>query len=265
MDFKKAFNGFVFAMSVITVLLVSSLSVSLFGLKTGIIYSFLLFVFFSGIIGLGLWSQRVKRVVKSLSKDQISNSSLSHESIEIPLIESLIHFDFNPLPLLFGLIVILFVLNFQFILNDMEITFGGIVFWLNTAIILIFLILVMILKKDFSKRKNLLKKSPLRKIVFNSEGISIPFEILTQGPLQIALRNNEADVFIAWKDIKSWEIYPGGGRAPSQFSLELQGDSKKYASAFGVLGIVRIPEIVNSEELLIQYANQYLSCDIKIR
>ena len=128
-----------------------------------------------------------------------------------------------------------------------------------------FLILVLILKNDLSKRKNLLKNSPSRKLILNNEGIRVPFEVLTQGPMQIALRNNEADVFIAWKDIKSWEIYPGGGRASSQFSIELQGDSKKYASVLGLCGIIRIPEITKSEEQLIQYATQYLSCDIKIR
>lgn len=265
MDLKKAFNVFVCTMCAVTVLLVSALSVALFGLKTGLLYSLILVMLFAGIIGLGLWSQRVKRIVKPLPKDQTTSSTTSREAIEISLVESLSHFEFNPLPVLFALIVILFVLNFQFILNDLEVSFGGIVFGLNIVIILIFLILVLILRNDLSKRKNLLKHSPLRKVIFNTEGMRVPFEVLTQGPQQIALRNNEADVFIAWKDIKSWELHPGGGRAPSQFSLELQGDSKKYASVLGLFGIVRIPEIAKSEEQLIQYATQYLSCDIKIR
>jgi hypothetical protein len=263
MNFKKTFNLFVVVMCALTVFLITALSVSLFGWEQGLIYALILVAFFAGIIGLGLWSQRIKKVVKPVSVEQSSTSGI--EIFEIRVQESLKNFEFNPFPFLIALIIILFILNFQFILNEMDISFTSIVFGINTIIVLIFLSVALLLKKELQLKKELIHPFPIRKIVLSSSGLNLPFEILTNSAQQIALKNKEADIFIPWSDIQSWEIYPGGGRAPSQFSLELKGDSKKYASFMGLLGIVRIPEISQNEAKIIEFAKRFLSCDIRYR
>jgi hypothetical protein len=263
MNFKKTFNIFVLVMCALTVFLITALSVSIFSWKQGLIYAFILVAFFAGIIGLGLWSQRIKKVVRPVSVEQSSPGEL--EIFEIRLQESLKNFEFNPFPFLIALIIILFILNFQFILNGMDINFTSIVFGINTIIMIIFFAVALFLKKELKLKKELIYPFPIRKIVLSSSGLSLPFEILTNAAQQIALKNKEADIFIPWNDIQSWEIYPGGGRAPSQFSLELRGDSKKYASLMGLLGIVRIPEISQNESKVIEFATRYLACDIHYR
>ncbi len=263
MNFKKTFDYVVIFFSVVTVVLICALGVALFGVYQGLLYGLILTLFFAAIIAIGLWSQRVRKVIKSspISLDSIAKS----EIIEIPLVESLKKYEFNAWPIVIALIVVLFVLNFQFILNDFEYSLGDIFFWLNAIIISIFSLAIIFLRIDLNKKKDLLKLSPVRRVLFTHEGIHLPFEMITQSGVVFALKYQQPDIFIPWNEIQSWEVYPGGGNSPSQFSLSLTGDSKKYCSPLGLLGIVRTSEISPHEERILNFASQHLSCDIRIR
>jgi len=263
MNFKKTFDYVVIFFSVVTVVLICALAIALFGAYQGLLYGLILTLFFGAIIAFGLWSQRVKKVIKSTP---VSIGSVStHDLIEIPLVESLKKYEFNAWPIVIALIVVLFVLNFQFILNDLEYSMGNIFFWLNAIIISIFSTAIIFLRIDLNKKKDLLKLSPVRRVLFTHEGIHLPFEMITQSGVVFALKYQQPDIFIPWNEIQSWEVYPGGGNSPSQFSLSLTGDSKKYCSPLGLLGIVRTSEITPHEERIINFASQHLSCDIRIR
>lgn len=263
MNFKKTFDYVVLFFSVITVVLICALGIALFGVYQGLLYGLILTMFFGAIIAIGLWSQRVRKVIKPSTVS--TDSSSKNEIIEIPLVESLKKYEFNAWPIVIALIVVLFILNFQFILNDLEYSLGNIFFWLNAIIMTIFSTAIIILRNDLNKKKELLKLSPLRKVLLTHEGIYLPFEIMTQSAVVYALKHKQPDIFIPWKDIQSWEVYPGGGRSPSQFSLSLSGDSKKYSRTLGLLGIVRTPEISLHEASIINFASHHLNCDIQIR
>jgi hypothetical protein len=263
MNFKKTFDYVVVFFSIVTIVLICALSVALFGVYRGLAYGLILTLFFGAIIAIGLWSQRVRKVIKSSS---IPLDSLSkNEIIEIPLMESLNKYEFNAWPIVIALIVVLFILNFQFILNDLEYSMGNIFFWLNAIIISIFSLAIIFLRIDLNKKKDLFKLSPVRRVLFTHEGIHLPFEMITQSGVIFALKNKQPDIFIPWNEIQSWEVYPGGGQSPSQFSLSLTGDSKKYCSPLGLLGIVRTSEITPHEERILNFASQHLNCDIRIR
>ncbi len=87
MNFKKTFDYVVVFFSIVTVVLTCALGVALFGVYRGLLYGLILILFFGAIIAIGLWSQRVRKVIKSSSVplDSISKN----EIIEIPLVESL--------------------------------------------------------------------------------------------------------------------------------------------------------------------------------
>jgi len=263
MNFKKTFDYVVLFFSIVTVVLICALGVALFGVYQGLLYGLILTLFFAAIIAIGLWSQRVKKIIKSspVALDSISKN----EIIEIPLVESLKKYEFNAWPIVIALIVVLFVLNFQFILNDFEYSLGDIFFWLNAIIISIFSTAIIFLRIDLNKKKDLLKLSPVRRVLFTHEGMHLPFEMITQSGVVFALKYQQPDIFIPWNEIQSWEVHPGGGKAPSQFCLTLTGDSKKYCRTLGLLGIVRTSEISLHEERILNFASQHLSCDIRIR
>lgn len=128
---------------------------------------------------------------------------------------------------------------------------------LTAGVFLGFVALMLRIKRsDHQKAQLLVTRNPLRRFKLDATAVTVPIELLTDGALHRAVTEGEDHITIPWRDITRWEVHPQRGKAPAQHTLELIGESVRYASLQGVVGILRIPELINQEAAILAFVHQ---------
>lgn len=117
-------------------------------------------------------------------------------------------------------------------------------------------LLLRLKRSDHRRAQLLVTRNPLRQFKLDATGVTVPIELLTDGALHRAVAEGQDHIALPWRDITRWEVHPQRGKAPAQHSLGLTGESARYAGLQGVVGILRIPELINQEATILAFVHQ---------
>lgn len=117
-------------------------------------------------------------------------------------------------------------------------------------------LVLWIKRSDHRKAQQLVSKNPLRQFKLDTLSVTVPIELLTDGALYRAVQEKRDHISIPWGDITRWEVHPQRGKAPAQHTLELRGESSRYSGLIGVMGILRVPELINQEAAILAFVHQ---------
>jgi hypothetical protein len=96
------------------------------------------------------------------------------------------------------------------------------------------------------------------------QGLELPQELLNPRAVRFMEARKVKQIFIPWQEIQAWDLSQTIGAA-AQFVLKLSGESKLWGGIEGLISIQRVPEILQREEEILQFASAYLSCPIQFR
>ena len=149
-----------------------------------------------------------------------------------------------------------FILNFSYTGYLLQV-----LLWTN-GVFLMFFVLALFLSPE-NKARKLISSLPKRELILNEKGLSIPIEMVTDPPFNIAVRASKTEIQLAWSHIVDWEVSGGSGDDPSQYQIRLKGIHQYGGFLFQTVGLIRTPEILRNEKNLIKCLREHLACPIK--